>query len=99
MVYKNKCCRADLGPIAKTLRVISEPSRLKILCLLKEGERCVCEIQEQLSQKHNLVCHHLKTLVKLGLLKPRKQSGFTYYGLNHSKYKAMVAAITGLLRR
>ncbi|NQU17690.1 MAG: helix-turn-helix transcriptional regulator [Candidatus Saganbacteria bacterium] len=97
MVNKNRCCKIDLDPIAKVLRIISEPSRLKILCLLKKKELCVCEIQEELKQKHNLVCHHLKSLVKVKLLDSRKENGFTYYKLNRLNYNRTIKDIYKLL--
>jgi ArsR family transcriptional regulator, arsenate/arsenite/antimonite-responsive transcriptional repressor len=50
------------------LKVINEPNRLKILCLLKKQKMCVCDIEESLSLPQNLVSHHLGVLRDYGLL-------------------------------
>ena len=92
-----KCCHLDLRRIAQALQAISEPNRLKILCLLRRGESCVCELQEALGLKHNLICHHLKALSRLGILKIRHQNQYTFYQLNARAYKKMLADINKLL--
>lgn len=73
-MLKENCCNNDesgnnqITTTINFLKVINEPNRLKILCLLKENERCVCEICEALDQPQNLISHHLKTLKEFGLI-------------------------------
>jgi ArsR family transcriptional regulator len=83
--------------MAKSLQAISEPNRLKIICLLKKGERCVCELEGELRVKHNLICHHLKTLSQLGLLKAKKRRNFTFYSLDKKTYKELLFGINKVL--
>jgi ArsR family transcriptional regulator, arsenate/arsenite/antimonite-responsive transcriptional repressor len=47
---------------------------------------CVCQMQAQLGLSHNLLCHHLKALAKIGLVSAKKQGRFTYYGLRKKDY-------------
>ena len=54
------------------VKLINEPNRIKILCLLKQRELCVCEIFEALNLPQNLVSHHLKELSNLGIINFRK---------------------------
>jgi len=70
---------------ASFLSVVAEPNRLKILCHLKEGELCVCELIERLDLPQNLLSHHLKTLRKFGLLDSRKDGQRVYYRLDQEK--------------
>lgn len=58
--------------LKKYLNVISEPNRLFILNILKEGERCACQIHPSLKLSQNLTSHHLKILKDLGLIKSRR---------------------------
>lgn len=58
---KQDCC-AYIGESIPFLKTVSEENRLKILCFLKSGEKCVCEIEEFLHLPQNLVSHHLKKL-------------------------------------
>lgn len=84
---KAKCCEdkksmADLAKTVEFLKVIGEDNRLKILCLLKQGEICVCEIWQHLHLSQNLVSHHLKVLTDFGLLLSKKDGLRVYYSLN-----------------
>lgn len=77
----------EIEELACYLKVIADTNRLKILCLLKDGERCVCEIYEPLSLSQNLISHHLKVLKETGLVLCRKQGKWIYYRLNDQKIK------------
>ncbi len=73
------CCSVIKPPgknligVNKFLKIISEENRLQILYLLREGEKCVCEIYEALKITQNLASHHLKVLKDFGLIKSRKE--------------------------
>ncbi|MDD5382151.1 MAG: metalloregulator ArsR/SmtB family transcription factor [Candidatus Margulisbacteria bacterium] len=97
MTRNAKCCRLDLKFMAQALQTISEPNRLKIICLLRRGERCVCQLEEALKIKHNLICHHLKALSGLGLLKSKSRGNFTFYSLDNKAYQALLTGINKVL--
>jgi len=86
-----KCCdqgsteNEKLIDLASYLKVISDTNRLRILCLLKKQERCVCLIQAKLGISQNLVSHHLKILKDAKLVVPRSQGKWTHYRLNEEK--------------
>jgi ArsR family transcriptional regulator len=82
-----KCCQnkkliLKVENLAKVLKKISEPNRLKILCLLKDGEKCVCDIWQCLKLPQNLVSHHLKVLKDLNLVSSKKVGLKVFYRLN-----------------
>jgi len=84
---KPKCCNnkkslAEVLQVAEFLKTISEENRLKILCLLKENERCVCDIWQHLNLAQNLTSHHLKVLKKFGLVLSRQEGLKVIYSLN-----------------
>ncbi len=68
------CCKngsklkTDLEKVAEFIKIINEPNRLKILCSLREDERCVCDIWKTLEIPQNLASHHLKVLKGFGLI-------------------------------
>lgn len=75
------------------LKVISAENRLRIICLLKQGEKCVCEIYEHLELSQNLTSHHLSVLSKAGIVKSRKDGLNVFYKLNEKKleeYKEVI---------
>jgi ArsR family transcriptional regulator len=47
---------------AEILTALAHPSRLEILELLRDGERCVCHIQAVLDQRQAYVSQHLNIL-------------------------------------
>ncbi|MGQ9848187.1 MAG: ArsR/SmtB family transcription factor [Bacteroidales bacterium] len=64
------------------LKVISEENRLKILCLLKNSEKCVWDIWQYLGLVQNLVSHHLKVLKDFGLVSSKQEGLKVIYSLN-----------------
>lgn len=84
---KPKCCNtkqtiAELNKTVKYLKIIAEPNRLKILCFLNKGEKCVCEIWKFLDLPQNLTSHHLKVLKDAKLIKSKKQGLKIFYIIN-----------------
>ena len=92
---KTICCENEkskkrLSEVIKFLKAISEENRLKILCILKKGEFCVCDIWQNLNLPQNLVSHHLKVLKDFGLVESRKESTKVLYSLNPEKAKKYI---------
>ncbi|AKM82617.1 TPA: ArsR family transcriptional regulator [Candidatus Berkelbacteria bacterium] len=84
------CCQnenycQEIAFTADFLRTISEENRLRILCILKEKERCVCEIWSELKIPQNLASHHLKVLRDFNLIESRKEGLNVYYSLNNQE--------------
>ena len=62
-------------------RAFSDPTRLRILNLLRTGETCVCDLQSVLDVPQPKVSRHLAYLRKAGLAEARKQGLWSYYRL------------------
>lgn len=93
------CCqnnlksKKDFQKIVEFLKIINEPNRLKILCFLRHGEQCVCEIWKNLDLPQNLASHHLKTLKDFGLIESRQEGRKIIYWSNKkavSKYALLL---------
>ena len=54
---------------------------MRILALLAGGERCVCEIQEQLDATQSRLSFHLRKLKDAGLVIDRRAGRWAYYSL------------------
>jgi ArsR family transcriptional regulator len=72
----------DVVDLAEMLRILSDVNRLRIMCLLFSGEKCVCEIEEGLDISQPLASHHLKVLLEAGLVKVRREGTWSYYRLD-----------------
>jgi ArsR family transcriptional regulator len=91
---KTKKSKSDLGQTVDFLKIISEENRLLILCLLKKGEMCVCEIWQHLNLPQNLVSHHLKVLKDFGLIKSRRESTKIIYSLDQKNIKKFISLMS-----
>ncbi len=75
------------------LKVLAEENRLKIMCTLRSGEKCVCDIWRFLDLPQNLASHHLKILKDFKLIDSRKDGLKVYYSINSnemSKYNSFL---------
>ena len=100
---KPKCCInnrtiKEVGQTAELLRIIAEDNRLKILCILKAGERCVCDIWRDLNIPQNLASHHLKVLKDAEFINYRKEGLKVIYWINKKKIKKFNSLINNFLQ-
>ena len=70
---------------ADIIKALADPTRLKIIYLLKNGELCVCEIMAALEKPQPTVSHHLNILKNARLLKWRKEGVWIHYRLSKMK--------------
>ena len=81
------CCSPDkneykkVGSLSSLLQLVGENSRLQILCILRQNEHCVCEINEHIKASQSLISHHLKDLKDGGLIKDDKKGLNVFYSL------------------
>jgi ArsR family transcriptional regulator len=68
--------------IVKTLRVIADPNRLRILLLLRDEELSVAELQEILVMGQSTISTHLSQLKQAGLVEDRRTGKSNLYRLS-----------------
>ena len=71
----------QLDTLAGCLLAIGHPTRLKIVCLLVAGERCVNDLVAELALVQPLVSQHLRVLTNRGVLATRREGNRIYYAL------------------
>ena len=71
----------DLARAAALFHALSDETRLGILEMLRSGERCVCDLQEDLQAAQSRLSFHLKVLKGAGLVTDRKEGRWSYYAL------------------
>jgi DNA-binding transcriptional ArsR family regulator len=57
---------------AEVLKALAQPTRLKILECLREGEKCICEIVPAISGEQSNISRHISLLQKSHLISTRK---------------------------
>jgi ArsR family transcriptional regulator len=59
--------------LARTTKGLAHPTRLAILCLLREGEVCVCELEPVLDLRQANISQHLAILRRANLVTSRRE--------------------------
>ncbi|HZZ58262.1 MAG TPA: metalloregulator ArsR/SmtB family transcription factor [Opitutaceae bacterium] len=75
---------------------LCDPTRLRILNLLTEGELCVCHFQEILGESQVKVSKHLAYLKARGLVEARKEANWMIYSLPAKRSKELAANLACL---
>lgn len=77
--------------LLSALRAAGEPTRLRILALLAEGERNVKDLTDILGQSQPRLSRHLKLLVEAGLLRRNAEGASAFFRLSDQGPAAEVA--------
>src|SRR5215469_1746263 len=73
-----------MASIVKILRAAADPTRLRILLLLKVEELSVAELQEILVMGQSTISTHLSQLKQAGLVEDRRTGKSSFYSLSNS---------------
>jgi DNA-binding transcriptional ArsR family regulator len=69
----------DIDRASRSLKAMSHPLRLKILCTLGENEISVQDIVESVGTSQSNISQHLAILRDKGILSARKDANRVYY--------------------
>jgi ArsR family transcriptional regulator len=81
----------EIQDLAEFFKVFGDPTRIRILFLLKTGEYCVHDISSLVEMNQTAVSHQLKSLRQARLVKYRKQGKQVFYSLNDSHIEKILA--------
>ena len=66
---------------AKIFKALGHPSRLTMVDALRDGEKCVCDLQALVGDDMSTISKHLAVLRDAGVVTRRKQGVNIYYSL------------------
>jgi ArsR family transcriptional regulator len=72
----------DLARAAQLFHALSDETRLGIIEMLRNGERCVCELQDELHAAQSRLSFHLRVLKEAGLVVDRREGRWSYYSVD-----------------
>ena len=78
--------RLDTARAAALFHALSDPIRLDVVSLLVDGERCVCELMDEMEMAQSRLSWHLKTLADAGVISARREGRWNYYSLNSDAF-------------
>jgi DNA-binding transcriptional ArsR family regulator len=84
--------------IADRFRALAEPTRIKLLDRLREGEATVLELNALVGTTQQNVSKHLNLLQHAGIVARRKQGNFSYYRIADDTVYALCEAVCGSLQ-
>ena len=79
--------------VASFFKIVGDPTRCKIISVLKENEMCVGDISNVLSMTKSSICHKLSKVKGQGVVKSRKEGKEVYYSLD-DEHVAEIFALT-----
>jgi len=81
--------------LAGLFQILSHPTRLQILDILRGGEECVCHIQAVLGKRQAYVSQQLMVLRDAGLVADRKDGLNVFYRLTDPTVADLLALVLG----
>jgi len=60
---------------------LGQPTRLKLLYMLRDGERCACELDPAMPNDQSVISRHLIRLREAGLLRWRREGVSIFYSI------------------
>lgn len=67
--------------LIKIMNALGNEDRFIIIDMLKEKDRCVCELEAIVKRSQGTISRHLKVLEEANLIRGWKQGKFTHYSL------------------
>lgn len=67
---------------SKLMEMLSQPARLRILCILLSGEKSVLKLSREVGMSQPGMSHHLKKLRNAELVTTRRDGQTIYYSLH-----------------
>ena len=80
-----------------TMKALSDPTRRRILELLKKGPMPAGELGKEFDMTGATLSHHLSILKKAGLVQDQKKSTFIYYEINTSVMEDLLGWVVSFM--
>ena len=81
-------------PLADLFQALADPTRVRILALLREMELSVGELAQVLAQSQPRVSRHIKILTDAGLIERRKEGSWVFLTLGEPRLTGALFALT-----
>ena len=89
-------CTMDERKTALIFKAFCDENRIRILNLLRSGEKCACRLLEELSISQPTLSHHMKILCDSGIVVGRKEGKWMHYRISRSGVQIAQEYLNGL---
>jgi ArsR family transcriptional regulator len=83
---------------AEVLKALAQPTRMKILESLREGERCICEICPAIDGEQSNISRHISVMQKSHLVTTRKDGVKVLVRVRDSKIFEILDSVGAILK-
>ncbi len=83
---------------AGLLTLLGQPTRLKLLYFLRDGEKCACEITPEMTEDGSVISRHLVKLREAGILDWRREGVSIYYWIREPRVFKLLGLVDEILR-
>lgn len=68
-------------------KAFCDETRIRIIKLLRSGEKCACKLLEEINVTQPTLSHHMKILCDAGIVTGRKEGKWTHYSISEKGVK------------
>ena len=83
---------------AEILKALAQPTRLRILEFLRDGEKCICEIVPAVGGEQSNISRHISLMQKSKLVATRKDGVKVMVKVRDLKIFSILDQVSGILR-
>ena len=87
----------DEKKVSTIFKALCDENRVRILALLKGGEKCACKLLEAMDIVQPTLSHHMKILCDSGLVVSRKEGKWMHYSLSREGFARAVSCLNAFL--
>lgn len=91
--------RRYIAEQARIFKALGHPSRLLMVDALRDGEKCVCDLQALVGDDMSTVSRHLSVLREAGIVSSEKRGTNIYYRLSSAVWKPFRHATGEIMER
>lgn len=77
----------DEKKTAVIFKAFCDENRIRIIKLLRSGEKCACKLLEEINVTQPTLSHHMKILCDAGIVTGRKEGKWTHYSISEKGVK------------
>jgi len=84
--------------VVKIFKALADPTRLRIVLLLRRRELCVCELMFVLRMEQSRVSHHMRVLRDAGIVEDVRNGRWIIYRVPEEAQSLLEGLLAGTLR-
>ncbi|MGN1114335.1 MAG: ArsR/SmtB family transcription factor [Oscillospiraceae bacterium] len=81
---------------ALIFKAFCDENRIRIIKLLRTGEKCACKLLEEINVTQPTLSHHMKILCDSGIVVGRKEGKWMHYSISPEGTKIALDCLTKL---